>query len=125
MRLSEIVKSEAQIKEMGHSISNNMIVAVDINTIAHFGNCTCFEIMCEDVFPLSGYNNTKNLGFLVKSFVELMGISREDGRRLSEIKIPCRLVFEGKGGWGNRCIGFGHFMKDKFVLTEHFVKIDE
>lgn len=126
MKLREIIKSKKQIEEMGHSIENNVIVSVDINTIAHFGNCTCFEIACEDVCPMSTYNNTCGLGLLVKSFVELMEISREDGLRLSEIKnIPCRLVFAGKGGWGSRCIGFGHFMKDKFVLTEEFARINE
>ena len=126
MKLSEITKSKKQIEEMGHSIENNVIVSVDINTIAHFGNCTCFEISCKDVCPMSTYNNTRNLGLLVKSFVELMSAEREDGRRLSEMtNIPCRLVFENQGGWGGRCIGFGHFMKDKFVLTEEFAKIDE
>ena len=126
MTLSEITKSQKQIEAMGHSIENNVIVSVDINTIAHFGNCTCFEILCSNVCPISGYNNTLNLGFLVKSFVQLMEIDQEDGLRLSNIRnIPCRLVFAGQGGWGSRCIGFGHFMKDKFVLTEEFVKINE
>lgn len=50
----------------------------------------------------------------------------EDGVRLTSLKsIPCRLVFNGESGWGSRCIGFGHFMKDKFVLTADFAKIDE
>jgi hypothetical protein len=126
MKLSAIIKSQKQIEEMGHTIENNVIEYVDINTIAHFGNCTCFQIACSNVCPMSTYNNTRNLGFLIRSFVEIMGIDREDGRLLSKIRnIPCRLVFENKGGWGSRCIGFGHFMKDKFVLTEEFVQIDE
>ena len=126
MKLCEITKSQKQIEEMGHLVENNVIVSVDINTIAHFGNCTCFEINCSNVCTLCGYNNTKNIGFLVKAFVRLMEIDKEDGLRLSTIRnIPCRLVFENQGGWGSRCIGFGHFMNDKFVLTEDFVKIDE
>lgn len=125
MTLSEITKSQKQIEAMGHSIGNNVIVSVDINTIAHFGNCTCLEILCSNVCPMSGYNNTRNLGLLIKAFVRIMEIDQEDGLRLSEIRnIPCRLVFEGNGGWGDRCIGFGHFMKDKFVLTEEFAKIN-
>ena len=125
MKLSEITKSKKQIEAMGHSVENNIIEAVDINTIAHFGNCTCFEILCRDVCAMCGYNDTGNLGLLVKSFVELMEIGQEDGLRLSKIQnIPCRLVFAGQGGWGSRCIGFGHFIKDKFVLTEEFAKID-
>lgn len=126
MTLSEITKSQKQIEAMGHSIENNVIVSVDINTIAHFGNCTCLEILCSNVCPMSGYNNTRNLGLLVKAFVRIMEIDQEDGLRLSKIRnIPCRLVLEGKGGWGSRCIGFGHFMKDQFVLTEEFAKINE
>ena len=125
MKLSEITKTKKQIEAMGHSLENSLIISVDINTIAHFGNAVCFEIMCNNVCPMCGYMNTRNLGFLVKAFVELMGIEREDGKRLSQVKnIPCRVVFEGQGGWGSRCIGFGHFTEDKFVLTNEFARID-
>lgn len=72
---------------------------------------------------MSGYNNISNLGYIIRAFFEVIGLSEEDGLRLSEIKnVPCRLIFEG--GLGSRCVGFGHFMKDKFVLTEEFAKID-
>lgn len=126
MKLCEITKTQKQIEFMGHSVENHIILKVDINTIAHFGNCTFFEIIADNVCPMCGYNNTSNLGFLVKSFIDLMEISEEDGLCLSKIKnIPCRLVFEKQGGWGGKCIGFGHFMKDKFVLTEEFAKINE
>ena len=37
MKLAEIVKGQKQIEAMGHSIENNVIKSVDINTIAHFG----------------------------------------------------------------------------------------
>ena len=125
MKLNDVIKTENQIKALNHSIENNMIERVDINVIAHFGNCPCFEIMCKNVFPMSNYNTTKNLGYIVKAFIELFDLSEEDGIRIGKIKdLPCRLVFQGIGGWGSRCIGFGHFMKDKFVLTEDFAKID-
>ena len=126
MKLQDVIKNREKILDMGNSIGNNIIENVDVNIVAHFGNLTCFEIVCRNVCPMSGYNNTQRLGFLLKAFVELFDLSEEDGLRLSEIKnIPCRLVFEGKDEWGSRCIGFGNFMKDKFVLTEDFVKIDE
>jgi hypothetical protein len=125
MNLQDIIKTEKQVKEMGHHIENNIIEKVDINTIAHFGNVTCFEILCSNVCAMSGYINTKNLGYIIKTFIEFFDLSEEDGLRLSRIKnIPCRLIFEGEGGWGSRCIGFGHFIKDKFVLTEDFAKVD-
>ena len=124
MKLEDIIKTRKQIEEVGYKIENNFIEEVNINTIAHFGNLTCFEIMCTNVCPMSGYNNIGNLGYIIRAFFEVIGLSEEDGLRLTEIKnIPCRLIFEG--GWGSRCIGFGHFMKDKFVFTKDFAKIDE
>lgn len=126
MKFEDIIKTKEQIKEMGHSIENNMIEYVDVNTIAHFGNVTCFEIVCSNICAMSSYNNLRNLGFIIKAFIELLDLSEEDGLRLSKIKnIPCRLIFEGQGGWGSKCIGFGHFMKDKFVFVDDFAKINE
>lgn len=125
MKFEDIIKTKKQVEEMGHSIENNVIERVDVNTVAHFGNLTCFEIICSNVCAMSNYNNIGNLGYIIRAFIELFDLSEEDGLRLSEIKsIPCRLIFEGRGGWGSRCIGFGHFMKNKFVLTEEFAKID-
>lgn len=128
MKLKDIIKTKKEINEMGYDIANNIITDVNIQTIAHFGNSTCFEIMCKDVCPMNGYHNTPNLGYILKAFIELFDLSEEDGLRIDEIKnIPCRLIFESKNGriWGSRCIGFGHFMKDKFVFTDDFAKINE
>lgn len=126
MKLKDVIKTASEIVALGYSIENNIIDHVNVNIIGHFGNCPCFEIVCSNVCPMSGYEGRQNLGFLMVAFVELFGKEDEDGVRLTSLKnIPCRLVFDGKGGWGSRCIGFGHFMKDKFVLTADFAKIDE
>lgn len=126
MCLDEIIKTKQELENMGYCIENNIIEFININTIAHFGNCTCLEIACSNVWPMSSYNNTRSLGYLIKAFIELFDISNEDGLRLTDIKnIPCRLVFNGRNSWGSQCIGFGHFMKDKFVLTEEFAKVNE
>lgn len=123
MKLKDIIKTQKQIEEMGYKIKNNYIDYVNINTIAHFGNLTCFEIICMDVCPVSAYNNIRNLGYIIRAFIELFDLSQEDGLRLTEIKnIPCRLFYDR---WGSKCIGFGHFMKDKFVLVDEFVEINE
>ena len=123
MNLKEIIKTQKQIEEMGYTIKNNIIKDVNINTIAHFNNVTCFEIECSNVCPMIGYNNIDNLGYILRAFIEMFDLSEEDGLRLTEIKnVPCRLIFEDD--WGSKCIGFGHFMKDKFVLTAEFVKIN-
>ena len=124
MELKDVIKTQKQIEEMGYKIENNIIEDVNVNTIAHFGNVTCFEIGCTNVCPMSAYNNINNLGYILRAFIELFDLSEEDGLRLTKIKnLPCRLIFES-GWWGSRCVGFGHFMKDKFVLTEDFVKIN-
>lgn len=124
MKLKEIIKTQKQLEEMGYEIENNIIENVDVNTIAHFGNVTCFEIGCTNVYPMSTYNNIGNLGYILRAFIELFDLSEEDGLRLTKIKsLPCRIILEG--GWGSKCVGFGHFMKDKFVLTEEFAKINE
>ena len=128
MNLKDIVKTKKEIDEIGYDIVNNIIERIDINTIAHFGNVVCFEIMCDCVMPMGCYNSTQNIGYILKSFIELFDLSREDGLRLSEItNVPCRLIFESKNGciWGAKCIGIGHFMKDKFVFVEDLVKINE
>lgn len=126
MKLNDIIKTKKIIEDMGYSIENNIIEFVEINTIAHFGNCTCFEIICSNVCPMSSYNNTKNLGYLMRAFIELMGLSEEDGIRIRDIEnVPCRIILTGRGTVGDKCVGIGHFMKDKFVFIEDLVKVDE
>ena len=128
MKLKDIVKTKREIDDIGYDIVNNIIANVNINTIAHFGNSTCFEIACSDVYPMSCHNNLQNLGYILRAFIEFFELSEEDGLRITQIKnIPYRLIFESKNGcaWGSKCIGFGHFMKDKFVFTEDFVRINE
>ena len=126
MRFEDIIKKENEIHELGHCTRNNIIEYVDIDVIAHFSNCVCFEIYCKDIVPFSHYNTTNNVGYLIRAFTELLDLSKEDGVRISEFKnIPCRLVFEKDGGWGDKAIGIGHFIKNKFILFSEFVKIDE
>ena len=128
MKLEDIITTKREIDDIGYDIANNIITNVNINTIAHFGNSTCFEIACSDVYPMSCHNNLQNLGYILRAFIEFFELSEEDGLRITQIKnIPCRLIFESKNGciWGSKCIGFGHFMKDKFVFVDDFVKINE
>ena len=101
MKFDEIIKTEQELKSSGYSVENNIIKSIDVDIIAHFGNCTCFEIICTDRHLMGVYNNTKSLGFLIRAFVELFDLSREDGIKLTSIKnVPCRLVFDGEPSWG-------------------------
>lgn len=126
--VKDITKSLREIKSMGHGVANNIIERIDINIIAHFGNIPCLTIICENIVPYGHYNDIGRLGYLLKALVEFFGVEREDGVWLSSLKnIPCRLVFEGEGEthWGEKAIGIGHYMKDKFILFEDFAKLDE
>lgn len=125
MKLTDIIKTQKEILRDGNYIENNIIEEVVVNVIGHFGNCPTFEINCSNVYAFSGYNNINNLGFLICAFYDLFDIGDEDSLCLNEIKnIPCRLIFDGDG-WGDKCIGFGHFMKNEFVYSKDFAKIDE
>lgn len=124
--VNSIIRNEEFLSSRKYRIANNRITEVDIKIIAHFGNVPCFTIVCENIVPFSLYNNISNLGYLTKAFVELFEVDREDGVFLSDLKnIPCRLVFPDNNtdNFGCKCIGIGHFMKDKFVLFEDFSRL--
>ena len=38
-------------------------------------------MISKEVWPMSSYNNTRSLGYLIKAFIELFDISNEDGLR--------------------------------------------
>ena len=123
MKLKEIIKTQNDILEDGHQINNDIIRDVDINIIGHFGNLVSFDVFCDNCAIIHGYNNTKNIGWIIKAFVELFDIEKEDGLLLTRIQdIPCRVISDG---YFTKILGFGHFMKDKFVYTEDFMKITE
>lgn len=126
--VKDITRNIDNINELGYGVENNIINSIDINIIAHFGNIPCLTIMCENIVPYGTHNDIARLGHLLKAFVELFGVENEDGIMLSKLKnIPCRIVFEGNGNshWGEKAVGIGHYMKDKFVLFEDFNKLCE
>lgn len=110
----------------GCSVENNL-VSLDIQVIGHFDNTVSLVIAAKNVIPYSAYNNTKNIGFIVKYLVELLGIEKEDGLLISDVKdIPARLIFDSKEpGWGAKCVGIGNFMEDKFVMFDILAKMDK
>ena len=123
MKLTDIVKNKAQIEADGHQIDNNMIKGADIAVIGHFGNIVSLNVWTENCCLINDYNNTENLGFIIYALTELFDLTAEDGYCFNKIKdIPCRMISDG---WGTQVLGFGHFMKDKFVYTSDFIKINE
>ena len=126
MKLKDIIQTEQQIIDDGNSIENNIITGANIVCIGHFGNVVSLDIWASNCAIFHGYNNTDNIGWQIKALVELFDLTEEDGFKLTDFKnIPCRIITEGSGGWGSKIIGFGHFMKNKFVYKEDFARIDE
>lgn len=108
----------------GCSVENNL-VSLDIQVIGHFGNSVSLVIAAKNVIPYSAYNNTENVGVIIKYLVELLGIEKEDGLFISDVKnIPVRLIFDSKEPcWGAKCVGIGNFIEDKFVMFDVLAKM--
>ena len=118
----DIVKTQMQLETQGYYIENNMITSIDLNVIAHFGNITCLEMFFTNCALFSDCNIGGLLPDVLKAIVEVLEIENEDGLRISKIKnIPCRIVTKGEGF--GKVVGFGHFMKQKFVLADDLIKM--
>ena len=128
MNKYEIVHDKKWLEANGYSVENNIIEKVDVNVIGHFDNYATLKIMCSNIVPYSCVNNTKNLGEMIRFLVEFLEVEKEDGIGISEIKdVPVRLVFDGdgrNGHWGEKAIGIGCFMKDKYVLFSDFGRVN-
>ena len=123
MKLNDVLVTKSKIEKDGHDIDNEMIRGADISVIGHFGNLVTLNVWTGCCCLIHDRNNTANLGFLIKALVELFELTDEDGFAFDKMKdIPCRIVSDGLG---SKVIGFGHFMKDRFVYTKDFVKITE
>lgn len=118
----DIVKTKKQIENSGYYVENNMVESIDLNVIAHFGNITCLEMFFTNCALFSGYNIGGLLPDVLKAIVEVLEIENEDGLRISKIKnVPCRIVTTSQGF--GKVIGFGNFMKDKFVLADDLMQM--
>ena len=118
----DIMKSEQEVLDSGLFIENNMILNVEVSVVAHFGNITTLEVICENCCIFSQYNIGTLLPDVLKTIVEALGLSKDNGVRLSEIKdVPIRLVTTQKH-FGT-VVGFGHFMKDRFLLIEDIIQM--
>lgn len=120
----DICKTQKELLEKNFSIENNILKSIEINLIAHFGNIATLEMFFEDCCLFSNYNLGTTIPFILKSIIEILDLSEEDGLRISKIKnVPVRIVLQGNGL--GRIVGFGHFMKDRFVLAEDLIEISK
>lgn len=105
----------------GKYIENNRLKSLDVSITAHFGNSVTCEMHFEDCCLFAAYN----LGYLtldvLRAIIECLDLSEEDGLRISSIKnVPVRIVCDYACG---KVIGFGHFMKDRFILAEDIIEM--
>lgn len=115
----DIVKKQSELKNL--YIENNMLKKIDVNVVGHFGNITTLEMQFTNCCLFSGYNLGSLLPFVLKVIVESLELSEDNGIRLSDIKeIPIRIVSSSSYG---RVIGFGHFMKDRFLFVDDIIQL--
>lgn len=112
-------KTEAEIFEH-HTIRNDIIRQIDIEIIGHLDNLCQLVIVGSNRVLMSGYNNTHALGYILQNLIEFFDLQDENGVFLSSIKnVPCRVILNFQG----YIVGFGHFMKDRFVMIHDIIKV--
>lgn len=116
-----LLKTEAEVRERlgdGYHIENNVIKKIDVSIVPHFGNVISLDMLCENVCPYPLYNNTGNIGYIIRALVALLDLGlRDDGAALSEIRnVPIRIVFDGKEF--GRAVAIGHYIEDRFVFID-------
>lgn len=108
-----------------YHVENNIIQEINILITGHFGNTVSVSIVCPNICILPLYNSTNNIGYILRALVELFDKSEDNSVSLSSLTdIPVRLVFDNKNPYLGKCVGIGHFMKDRFVLIEDLMKLD-
>lgn len=116
----DIVKRKSDLGSM--QIENNMIDSIEINVVGHVGNISTLEMFFTNCCLFSQYNLGGYIGDVLKVIVEVLDLTDDNGIRISKIKnVPVRIVSES--GWGSKVAGFGHFMKDRFVLVEDVIEL--
>ena len=114
----DIVKRSVDLG--GMQIENNMIDSIEVVVVGHFGNIVTLAMFFTNCCLFSQYNLGGYLGDVLKVIVEVLDLTDDDGVCVSKIKnVPVRIV--SKSGCGSKVIGFGHFMKDRFVLVEDVI----
>lgn len=114
----DIVKRSSDLE--GMQIENNMVDSIEVVVVGHFGNIVTLGMSFTNCCLFSQYNLGGYLGDVLKVIVEVLDLTDDNGVYISKIKnVPVRIVFES--GWGSKAIGFGHFMKDRFVLVEDVI----
>lgn len=110
--------------EIPAETSNGYIEKLTVGIVGHFGSCVVVSmpvIYNDGVLycnTLSGYGLTRDCGYVIRALYELFDLIEDDLVTLDKFKnLPCRVVVGG-----DRVIGVGHFMKDKFLLFDDMMQ---
>lgn len=114
------VKTLQELKELGLEVINDVITRTTLAVTAHFGNAVSFVINAsEDKQVISLYNSTSNIGHMLRAWVEFFENSQESGVVITQLQnFPVRLIYNPEN---MEYVGFGHFMKDRFMLYSDFI----
>lgn len=105
-------------------IAEDELQRIDIEVIPHYGWLPCFSLHFKSCSPIPPHNNTRNLGFILHTFLQLFQV-REDGEYLSKfVNKRVRLVYS-YDGYGERCVAVGHPYVDKFIFFEDLMKVSD
>lgn len=100
----------------------NIIRYIDIKVLGHFDNAVALDMLCDNICPLPLCNSTGNIGYIIKTLIELLDLELEDGRSLSSIKdIPIRIIFNSSNKFLGKAIAIGNAKKNKFVLIDELM----
>ena len=103
---------------------DNYIEEIDVEITAHFGNCVSLYLICDAVRPIPLWSSTSNIGYIIKTFVELLDASMEDGLYLQKLKgRKIRIAYEGKHKFIGKSIALGHPYKDKWIIITDLMKV--
>ena len=115
----DIQKSIADLGDK--KVENNVLKSLEVSITAHFGNTVTCEMLFDNCCLFSTYNLGALTAEILKAVVECLDLSQENGLRISSVKnVPVRTVFDKLS---NRVIGFGHFMRDRFLLAEELLEM--
>ena len=107
-------------------VEDNHIEEIDAEIVAHFGNCVSFYLLCDAVKPIPLWNSTNNIGYIIRTFIELLDASEEDGVCLQKLKgRKLRIAYEGEHKFAGKSIALGHPYKDKWIIIKDLMQIKE
>lgn len=127
-RYKGLLKSESEVRARLNNnccIENNIIRDIRVLVTGHFGNCVSLEIACENIFPVSSYNNTKNIGYVLSALIDIFDKEDDNGVNITKLNgTPIRVVYNDKSSCGSKSVAIGHYMKDRFIFIDDLMKFD-